>query len=515
MSAQKESTKDPLGLRLSRVAQFGLTQARKTIKQPSRLIRIPARYFLHAVMARPMNVGSKFGTALSDEADRDWRIRSHFKHANDLLQEDFPELAWKSYVACLRESRDELHYFVSAVCLIQGLGRFAEGCAVLARDNVLRAGTIGRLGLAAWNRPVLNGFWVAHIGHAATIDYVVKLGILQGKSCQDIILYIPPGAAVCNRFFIEQWRPHVHMIERPEDLPFGEDALKVLEWSYLGPRDSLGSTVYFWELAAKTYRRWYAEPRPPLFALPPQIEERGKKLLESKGVPRDAWIVGLHVREAGSKWHHNRLHRVLNANIADYVPAIEEITRRGGWVLRMGDKSMVPLPPMPNVIDYCHSDFHSDWMDVFICARSRFFVGTSSGPAYVPPLYGVPSVLTNWWPPAQRPWHPTDIFVPKMLRSKADERILPLSRTLAEPFCFTHSLRYLREVHGVEVQDNEPMTIRDAVLEMMDQIEGRRELSDRQIRQTQSYEQIYDSNRAFGLARLASVVLDKHPDFVN
>ncbi len=40
-----------------------------------------------------------------------------------------------------------------------------------------------------------------------------------------------------------------------------------------------------------------------------------------------------------------------NVAIEDYCPAIAEVTACGGWVLRLGDKSMKPLPRMANVVD--------------------------------------------------------------------------------------------------------------------------------------------------------------------
>ena len=201
----------------------------------------------------------------------------------------------------------------------------------------------------------------------------------------------------------------------------------------------------------------------PLLTLPPEIEARGWAALHDAGIPDGAWFVALHVREG--KWDGRKpgLQGILNADIATYSEAIDEITRRGGWVIRMGDPSMKPLPSLPNVIDYCHSDLRADWMDIFIAARCRFMIGTSSGPAYIPPLYGVPSVLTNWWPPAQRPWHASDIFIPKMLRRLADGQYLTLGETLSEPFSYCHSLRYLADHEGIRVEDNDPEIIRSAV----------------------------------------------------
>jgi putative glycosyltransferase (TIGR04372 family) len=208
------------------------------------------------------------------------------------------------------------------------------------------------------------------------------------------------------------------------------------------------------------------------------------------------------------------LQGILNADIATYSEAIAEITRRGGWVIRMGDPSMKPLPSLPNVIDYCHSDLRADWMDVFLAARCRFMIGTSSGPAYIPPLYGVPSVLTNWWPPAQRPWHASDIFIPKMLRRRADEQYLTLGETLSEPFSYCHSLNYLADHEGILVEDSDPELIRSAVAEMIVRLDGATSVSTKVTELRSRADQIYGAHAAFGMGQLAAGFLRQHRDFI-
>ncbi len=242
---------------------------------------------------------------------------------------------------------------------------------------------------------------------------------------------MPRDSKIANRFLLQQMAARLRLVDDPADLPFSPSAVQALHYDYLGPRLPNGATTYFWEVASNTYKRWEQEGRGALFTLPADIKDLGWAALYGAGVPKDGWFVALHVREGTYDGRHAGMHGVHNANLATYMPAIAELTRRGGWVIRMGDPSMTPLPPLPNVIDYCHSDLRADWMDVFIAAQCRFMIGSGSGPVFIPPIYGVPSVITNWWPPAHRPLHAFDIFVPKMARRSLNGSYLTLSEVVA------------------------------------------------------------------------------------
>ena len=180
----------------------------------------------------------------------------------------------------------------------------------------------------------------------------------------------------------------------------------------------------------------------------------------------------------------------------------------------MGDAEAPPLPPLANVIDYGRSDMRSDWMDIFLLARSRFVLGSASGPIFVPPLYGVPSVLTNWWPPAMRPWHASDIYIPKLPKHGTDGTYLTLSETLLEPVSYCHSLRHLGSGMGVVVEDNDPELIRDAVAEMLERLDGVSG-SDADVAELRMRaDRIYQSHGHFGMARLAAGFLRRHGDLL-
>jgi putative glycosyltransferase (TIGR04372 family) len=493
-----------------RAADFALRQAIKLIKRPSRLFFLTlsffprlARFVLPILPDRWIKTPN--GTA------------SCIETGYHLFQRDHPTEAWQWFERAIRVGRPTADdNLLAAICLYHGLGRFRDAMSLLRRAN--------ESGIAEAKAPdivnnrfrVLDGFWARHIGNTAELDYIIKLGILEGRSREETILFLPSGSPVANRFLFQQLAAHLRLVEDPADLPFDVSAMRALRYDPLAPRMPDGKTVYIWEAAGKTYARWQQEGRGPILSLPSETEARGWEALHRAGVPQGAWFVAMHVREG--KWYgHNTGPRgILNADITTYLPAIAEITRRGGWVLRMGDPGMKSLPALPNVIDYCHSELRADWMDVFIASRCRFMLATSSGPAYIPPLYGVPSVLTNWWPPAQRPWHASDIFIPKLMRKTAAGRYLSLSETLIEPFSYCHSRRYLAEHEGIHVEDNDPEIIRAAVEEMLVRLEGGMndsdspDVSDLRLRA----EQIYRSHGAPEMGQLARVFLQYYASLI-
>ena len=498
-----------------RVAAYTRHQVTKTIDRPSRLFFGPLFYFVLMLSRVPGLL--PFVLQILPDRLMESASGNRFRLAigNILIQRNRPEEALQYFERSLRIARPTTdEYLLRATCLYHGLGRFRDAMSLLAGANKLGHEEAASAGLADNPFRVLDNSWARHIGDTAVLDYVIKLGILEGRGREETILYLPPGSPVANRFLLRQVAAHLRLVEHPANLPFNARYVQALHYDLIGPRLADGTTVHLWEIAAKTYQRWEKEGRGVLLTLPPEIEARSWAALHGVGVPQGAWFVALHVREG--KWHGlNAGPRIiLNADISAYLPAIAEITRRGGWVIRMGDPGMRPLPAIPNVIDYCHSGLRADWMDIFIAARCRFMIGTSSGPAYIPSLYGVPSLLTNWWPPAQRPWHASDIFIPKMLRRMADGRYLTLSETLTEPFSYCHSLEYLADHEGVRIEDSDPEIIRAAVEEMLARLDGDvsdgAEISDLRSRA----DRIYASHGAFGMGQLAGGFLRRHGNLI-
>lgn len=211
---------------------------------------------------------------------------------------------------------------------------------------------------------------------------------------------------------------------------------------------------------------------PPSLTLSDQDRVQGRQGLAALGVPPHRWLVAVHARESG--YGKGRFpHR--NASLSSFLLAVDEIVARGGWCLRMGDASMSPAPEHYGLIDYAHSPLKSDFMDVFICAESRFFLGCASGLSLVPTLFGKPTVVAHMVPlSAALPPDADSISVPKLMRS-ADRQLLTFAQ-MAALNLKTDIFDELLLESRVEIMESDPLDIRDACLEMIAKLEGVEEM---------------------------------------
>ena len=148
------------------------------------------------------------------------------------------------------------------------------------------------------------------------------------------------------------------------------------------------------------------------------------------GINSSSWFVCLHVRESGFRKDKNR-REYRNSNILNYIPAIKEITKAGGIVVRMGDSTMTPLPEMNNVIDYPFSENKSALMDLYLIKNCRFYIGTDSGIMDTAKMFCKDTLVINMvqWLFAY-PYRLKDRGIYKYIYSKSKGRRLTFSEIL-------------------------------------------------------------------------------------
>jgi putative glycosyltransferase (TIGR04372 family) len=312
---------------------------------------------------------------------------------------------------------------------------------------------------------------VDRVGHLALdFDSYLKENSLLSRRIRPIFLLGDRGFSrsdtPANPALMEYWRQYITIIA-----PGPLQSVLALIRNYGGSFDDLGDYAFNITKSARAYEvqgKWRG--RPPLLTLTDAHRERGQKALRELGLPDGAWFVCLHAREGGYSPMDEHHHSYRNVDVASYDQAVATIVSRGGWCVRTGDKSMRPLAPMPGVIDYALSPLKSDWLDLYLCAACRFFLGDTSGLFNVAGVFGRMSVLTNMVPltGAYSPF-PGDIAIPKqMLRD---------GRRLTLPEGFSPEIGQLRltaefESRGITFVDNSSEEIAGVVSEAFDRLEG-------------------------------------------
>jgi putative glycosyltransferase (TIGR04372 family) len=272
-----------------------------------------------------------------------------------------------------------------------------------------------------------------------------------------------------------------------------------------------GSDTYFCEGMGAIQEAWEAKNLPPLIKLTDEDRDFGMSQRSVLGIPEDAWFVCLHVRSSGFHKEGNNAHQAhRNADIKSYLPAIREVVRRGGWVVRMGDRTMPPLPAMEGVVDYAHTSVKSQRMDIILCASCRFFVGVASGLSHIPTTFGVPCVMTNWCSNAFPVYSKQDLFLPKLESSVSEGGLLSFSKWLA-PECRSWSYAGLTlDAHGIRVLDNTEDELREVVVEMIDRLDGRAEYSLDDRSRLAAFNSIATKNGLIGYSRIGRDFLSRH-----
>src|ERR1043165_4941578 len=227
----------------------------------------------------------------------------------------------------------------------------------------------------------LSDQWSAHIGHTAHLDTYVKAGLLGWRPAEQAVLLASPQR-IANRFYLDHWKPHFTVISDSAMISALWYAARVNE-DYVYILDVQGQPLWFPLACSVVQRAWSEQARPPLLSLDVETREKGWKVLQSLGMPRDAWFVGVHVRESGFRRGDPFCEKDVSrdADIDTYAKAIGAITQ--------------PRPSAPHRIAYAIGQLRFDWMDVFLCAQAGFLIGTQSGLSHVPSTFGVPTLYLN------------------------------------------------------------------------------------------------------------------------
>lgn len=312
---------------------------------------------------------------------------------------------------------------------------------------------------------------ISSIGHLSVEpDCYIKEGILGLHPMYNPII-LAPHKKVANVHLLNYWRRYIKIISSPL-LCILLDPLSQNRFTTYNIK-KYASVLYKGADYPKIQREYSG--RPPLLSLTEFDYKRGWASLRELGVPEGAWFVCVHCREEGYAPRKDQMYaqKHRNADIHNYIPAMETIVKRGGWVIRMGDPTMKPIPQMDHVIDYAHLDIRSDWMDIFLCASCKFFIGSDSGLFTLANVFGVPAGVVNMAPMEMVLTYGTsNVSIPKFVWSLREKRYLSFKEVFSSSIS-NFRFDYLYSEAGVCTVENSPDDIKEVAMEMLDRIEGK------------------------------------------
>lgn len=312
------------------------------------------------------------------------------------------------------------------------------------------------------------------IGHLATnTDIFVRRLRMNGRPPRTRYIFVAANTPdVANHELIALWKRHIPVIDRGPLNHF---------LRFIWPAFSRSRFVVDLPHRSTEYREFILVD--PVVRLSASDEARGRNRLKEMGIGDNDWFVCFHNREAGYYSYTNpdgdySYHDYRDSDVRNYLMAARLIAEKGGYALRMGAVVKDKLSDLgeARIIDYA-SRYRDEFMDIYLPAKCRFFVGTASGLAQVPLMFDRPIAYANCVPLCFLQHGKSSYFIPKLFRKAGDAAFLSFGE-MQKIGAFDTMNRIgvdtaWYRAQGVEVVENPAEDIRDLCLDMFDLVEGR------------------------------------------
>jgi putative glycosyltransferase (TIGR04372 family) len=195
-----------------------------------------------------------------------------------------------------------------------------------------------------------------------------------------------------------------------------------------------------------------------------EYSDQAIDVLKTIGFNPNKWFIALHVKE--EKIGFKLAGENRDAGIDSYRLVCRLVNDFGGQVVRMGNKSFPNLPKDFPALDYANSNAQADFVDFWLWANCRLWVGNGNGASGAVIPFGKRRIITNQWPyDSNGPVY--DRIIPKLLYDLNKDRILTFKQTTENEFGRAVARDKLIN-SGFSLIENSPETIRDSVLEFLE-----------------------------------------------
>lgn len=294
------------------------------------------------------------------------------------------------------QERNRLAQFYVDLLNIDGDARLAHECVRIFMEATQRIASIGQ---SVYNLPLLyeHNSSLGRIGQladeAASTRLQIQLGLIESKPVLCLPQNVSPSSNIMNKGFIPYLEDSFEIVSDSLTSQYFTSVTKLSPYS--GFFYKLSNTQYgqvgklFFDSCLSLRKN---NINPHAFTLKDITINQGMKFLKSHGLNETDKFVVLHLREEGYFDGHQHIYR--NVEPLDYIPAVEYLLEQGLKVIRIGHPKMKPILNRTGFIDLTQMD-RPDEVDIFLCGRALFYLGSASGPYSVAHNFGVPCCVTS------------------------------------------------------------------------------------------------------------------------
>jgi len=322
------------------------------------------------------------------------------------------------------------------------------------------------------------------IGHfdRADVYLAYKKNGVFASGIFDIIYFVRSTGIIANEFYYKMWKRELH----PAPLVLGP-ILEIIDKT--NKRIPGRKVIYHWNRAPftsdiniainnRTTENILQQIASPIsFTRDEQIS--AEKMMVELGIPKNKQFICFHNRDSAyteslkmdRDWSY---HDYRDSDVYNYIPAVEEMTRRGYIAIRMGSQVEKSLDiDNPNIIDYASSGKQSDFIDIYLAANCRFFILSDTGLSNPPEVFRKPILYVNnfFFALLYRLSVQNSIFIFKKYYLIQEERILTFAEIIDTDLLYCGSGFELKK-RGIRVIENTKEEIAAATLEMESRLTG-------------------------------------------
>lgn len=311
----------------------------------------------------------------------------------------------------------------------------------------------------------------SRIGHLAMNTEIflrkVQLGIIKTKSVKYVGI---ASTAPANKQILKMFKRVFPIISIPQPKYVRALVSKVSKYSILN------KTGLFAELPPRVTSYNEFNRAKPNVKFTSKEEEKGGELLRNMGVG-DSWFICFHARDSAyldKKWGTgDSYHNFRNCDINTYLKTAQHITEKGGYAIRIGYHVKDKLKDTKNekIIDYA-TKHRSDFGDIYLSAKCKFFVGDGCGINQIAQIFDVPVAYVNLATIEYPPLNKKSLFIPKKVWSTKEKRFLSYKEILNNKRIVKCFNAYEHDKIGIKVVDNTEEEILDLVSELNARLDG-------------------------------------------